>query len=153
MVKIPKNDQLQDAVEQWYQPVAQYGLNGSEYKFTDPRLQSFANVRLRYFTYSNPLFSSLLYLPSVQLAHYKSTALGCHYAKCQPPERVVIVCMYNNPYVSFLSKVSNGSAPFMVFLTVFSLMRPFTRKDSHVERTPTAQSIIHQHATKHCSYV
>ncbi|EYC28912.1 hypothetical protein Y032_0007g3495 [Ancylostoma ceylanicum] len=74
MVAVKKEDQLQDAVEQWYQPVKQYGLNDPDYKFTDPRLQSFAN-----------------------LAHHKTTAMGCHYEKCANPDRVVIGCMYNQP--------------------------------------------------------
>ncbi|RCN52264.1 SCP-like protein, partial [Ancylostoma caninum] len=74
MVAIAKNEQLQDAVQQWYQPVIQHGLKDPGNKFTDPRLQSFAN-----------------------LAHHKTTKVGCHYAKCSKPDRVVIGCMYNNP--------------------------------------------------------
>ncbi|RCN52265.1 SCP-like protein [Ancylostoma caninum] len=77
MVQIPKKDQLQDAVQKWYQPVIQHGLKDPENKFTDPHLQSFAN-----------------------LAHHKTTKVGCHYAKCSKPDRVVIGCMYNNPIQS-----------------------------------------------------
>ncbi|EYC28924.1 hypothetical protein Y032_0007g3501 [Ancylostoma ceylanicum] len=73
-VALPKAAQLQDAVQQWYAPVRQYGLSSVDNRFTDSRLQSFAN-----------------------LAHYQTTAFGCHYAKCNPPDRVVIGCMYNHP--------------------------------------------------------
>nr|AAO63577.1 secreted protein 5 precursor [Ancylostoma caninum] len=69
----PKNDLLEDAVKQWYLPVIYYGQRDAANKFTDPRLYTFAN-----------------------LAYDKNTALGCHYAKCQGPDRIVISCMYNN---------------------------------------------------------
>ncbi|KIH48475.1 hypothetical protein ANCDUO_21455, partial [Ancylostoma duodenale] len=76
-VTLPKGAQLGNAMQQWYQPVTKYGLNTTDTHFTDPRLQSFANI-----------------------AHYKTTAVGCHYAKCRPPDVVVIGCAYNNPYDS-----------------------------------------------------
>ncbi|EYC28923.1 hypothetical protein Y032_0007g3501 [Ancylostoma ceylanicum] len=85
-VALPKAAQLQDAVQQWYAPVRQYGLSSVDNRFTDSRLQSFAN-----------------------LAHYQTTAFGCHYAKCNPPDRVVIGCMYNHPYVSFLLNANRAA--------------------------------------------
>ncbi|EYC32516.1 hypothetical protein Y032_0003g1624 [Ancylostoma ceylanicum] len=73
VLALPKNDLLQDAVKQWYLPVIYYGLRDPDNKFTDQRLYTFAN-----------------------LAYAKNTAFGCHYAKCQGPDRIVITCMYSN---------------------------------------------------------
>ncbi|EPB70845.1 SCP-like protein [Ancylostoma ceylanicum] len=73
IVALPLDDLLQDSVQQWYSPLARYGLTDANYKYTDPRLESFANM-----------------------VFYKNTALGCHYAECQNPRRKVITCMYNN---------------------------------------------------------
>ncbi|KAL6732445.1 hypothetical protein Aduo_003205 [Ancylostoma duodenale] len=73
IIALPLDTLLEDSVQQWYLPLLRYGLTDTDYKFSDPRLQSFANM-----------------------VFYKNTALGCHYAECQNPPRKVITCMYNN---------------------------------------------------------
>ncbi|RCN52261.1 hypothetical protein ANCCAN_01694 [Ancylostoma caninum] len=69
------DDLIEDSIQQWYMPVYRYGLNDANNMYTDPRLESFANM-----------------------AFYKNTAVGCHYAECpgHNSARKVITCMYDN---------------------------------------------------------
>ncbi|KIH63212.1 hypothetical protein ANCDUO_06487 [Ancylostoma duodenale] len=69
------DDLIEDSIEQWYMPVYRYGLTNANNMYTDPRLESFANM-----------------------AFYKNTAVGCHYAECRGHNtaRKVITCMYDN---------------------------------------------------------
>ncbi|KAL6732446.1 hypothetical protein Aduo_003206 [Ancylostoma duodenale] len=69
------DDLIEDSIEQWYMPVYRCGLTNANNMYTDPRLESFANM-----------------------AFYKNTAVGCHYAECRGHNtaRKVITCMYDN---------------------------------------------------------
>ncbi|EYC28904.1 hypothetical protein Y032_0007g3490 [Ancylostoma ceylanicum] len=69
------DDLLEDTIDQWYMPVFRYGVNDANNMYSDPRLESFANM-----------------------VFYKNTAVGCHYAECPgiTGAKKVITCMYNN---------------------------------------------------------
>ncbi|WKX92489.1 hypothetical protein Q1695_010485 [Nippostrongylus brasiliensis] len=68
-----KNDQIQQAVADWFLPAIYYGY-ATYSEYSDERQEFFAN-----------------------LVNYKNLAVGCTYQTCANPDRRLIRCKYNSP--------------------------------------------------------